>query len=79
MKYSILISTLFLLVIVSAGDVSAQNCRPDANQIAIFDDWKFEGKCKVLDIAGYATPEALGFDNDSISSILVGKNVISIY
>lgn len=75
MKYSILISSLFLLFIVSAGDVSAQNCRPNANQIAIFDDWKFEGKCKVLDIAGYATPEALGFDNDSISSILVGKNV----
>ena len=75
MKYSIFSSTLFLLFIVSAGDVSAQNCRPNANQIAIFDDWKFEGKCKVLDIAGYATPEALGFDNDSISSILVGKNV----
>lgn len=66
---------LVVVGFLAVGSVSAQNCRPNANQIAIFDDWRFEGKCKVLDIAGYATPEALGFDNDSISSILVGNNV----
>lgn len=73
---------------VAASDVSAQNCKPGPNQIAIFADWKYQGDCRIIDFGqlkkkeGFPVDtrdlnnvEEVGFANDSMSSVLLGRNV----
>jgi len=50
-------------------------CRPNINQIAIFNDAQFGGACKILNQGDFRTPQSMGMPNDSISSIIVGASV----
>ena len=75
---------MFLIMVcgmffIAAGNVSAQNCVPKDNEVALFKDWKFGGDCKVLKIHGYLNIVTdAGFENDAVSSIKVGKNVQAV-
>ncbi len=53
-------------------------CNPDANQIALFENSNYGGTCKVFGIGEWADPGAMGFPNDSASSIKIGGNVKAI-
>jgi uncharacterized repeat protein (TIGR01451 family) len=50
-------------------------CNPTADQVALYTDGGYSGTCKVLGIGDYSNPSALGFPNDSASSIKVGSSV----
>lgn len=69
------LTMFFGLFFIATGDVSAQNCVPKDNQIAVFKDWKYTGECRVLNVGDYANDKAMNFKNDAISSVKVGKNV----
>ena len=76
MKKLMFLTMLFGLFFITAGNVSAQNCVPKDNQVAVYDDWKFGGDCKVLNVGDYANiVTAAKFENDVVSSVKVGKNV----
>ncbi len=76
MKKIMFLMMLFGLFFITAGNVSAQNCVPKDNQVAVYDDWKFGGDCKVLNVGDYASiVTAAKFENDVVSSVKVGKNV----
>jgi len=63
---------------VAASDASAQSCEPGLDQVALFEDINYEGKCVVLDAAKPTklnNVEAVGFPNDALSSVLFGSNV----
>ena len=53
----------------------AQTCNPGANQIAVFTDTAYRGRCAIRNIGNYASPSSTGLPNDSISSIKIGRNV----
>lgn len=78
MKKLMFLMMLFGLTLAASKSVSAQNCKPNDNQIAIYEDWNFTGPCKVLNVGTYANPQAMGFKNDDVSSIKVGKNVKTV-
>jgi hypothetical protein len=74
---------MFLMMFVglfwaAASDASAQNCRPKANQVALFEDWKYQGNCVLVDAGELYNVEDVGFPNDNLSSILFGRNVASV-
>ncbi len=75
MKRSFSIGILLGLFVFAAASASAQNCVPNANQIAVFENDNFQGRCKVLNIGDFPSPQQMGFDNDSITSLKVGANV----
>jgi hypothetical protein len=52
---------------------SSTNCTPATNQVAFFRDVNFAGPCEVRSIGAYATSDAIGLPNDSISSFRVGS------
>ena len=71
---------MFLAIfLVIAEDTNAQkNCRPNDNQIAVFEDSNYRGKCRTKTIGTFPSSGAIGLKNDSISSIKIGRNVIAI-
>ncbi|HQZ95698.1 MAG TPA: hypothetical protein PLP21_05235 [Pyrinomonadaceae bacterium] len=75
MKKLIFIGLCLGFIFAAAETASAQFCKPNANQVAIFNDWRFEGACKILNPGNYPTPQSMGMPNDSITSIMVGANV----
>jgi hypothetical protein len=54
---------------------SARACNPNANQIAIFYDANYRGACVIKNIGTYSSSAAIGLPDNSISSIIVGRNV----
>lgn len=75
MKKLIFIGLSLGFIFAASETASAQFCKPNANQVAIFLDWRYEGHCKILNPGNYPTPQSMGMANDSISSIMVGANV----
>lgn len=75
MKRSFSIGILLGLFVFAEASASAQNCVPNANQIAVFENDNFQGRCKVLNIGDFPSPQQMGFDSDSITSFKVGANV----
>lgn len=57
---------------------SVSSCSPTADQIALFDQPNYLGACKVLGVGEYANATAMGFTNDTASSIKVGANVQAV-
>ena len=51
------------------------NCRPNANQIAVYENSGYRGKCSVRGVGSYQSAGAFGLANDSMSSMRVGQNV----
>jgi hypothetical protein len=75
----ILFSIMFLgMMLVIADEATAQNCRPNANQIAVFYDANYQGRCVVRNVGTYSSVRSTGLPNDSISSIIVGRNVTAV-
>ena len=66
------------LFLVAASDASAQNCKPGRNQVALFEDWKYQGNCVVVDAGELYNVEDVGFPNDNLSSIRFGSNIKSV-
>jgi hypothetical protein len=66
------------LFFIAAENASAQNCQPDANQIAVVAEKNFRGQCKVLDVGDYPDAAAMGFDDDAVSSVKIGMYVYAI-
>ena len=66
------------LFLVAASDASAQKCKPKANQVALFEDWKYQGNCVVVNAGELYDVEDVGFPNDNLSSILFGRNIKSV-
>ncbi len=71
------------LTIIMSGSTNAQTatCAPGPDQVAIFEHGggdKRVGECKILGVGTYANAAAMGFGDNSMSSIKVGKNVIAI-
>jgi len=56
----------------------ANNCRPNAYQIAVFYDSGYRGKCSIRGIGSYGSSRAIGLPNDSISSIIIGSKVFAV-
>jgi len=50
-------------------------CRPSRNQVAVFEHINYKGACAVLGVGFYADSSRIGVANDTISSVLVGRNV----
>jgi len=50
-------------------------CKPNANQVAVYEDINFKGACAVLGVGNYKNSSEIGVANDTISSIKVGNNV----
>jgi hypothetical protein len=50
-------------------------CKPNAYQIAVYEHANYKGACAVLGVGNYRNSNAIGVVNDTISSVLVGKNV----
>jgi hypothetical protein len=75
MKKLMFLMMLFGLMSVAANNASAQACNPNDNQIAVYQDWKFTGGCKVLNVGEYANVTTINVENDDVSSVKVGKNV----
>lgn len=73
--YSIVFLAMFLIV---ADDAMAQNCRPNANQIAVFEHSGYKGKCAVRNVGNYPSARSFGLPNDSISSVIIGQNVFAV-
>ena len=72
---------LFGLMILATGSVSAQNCTPNDDQIAIFEHTSNHnngGKCKVLSVGEYKNAAEIGLPDNAMSSIKVGKNVFAV-
>ena len=69
---------VFGMFLIAASDASAQGCRPKANQVALFEDWKYKGNCVVVDAGELYNVEDVGFPNDNLSSILFGRNIASV-
>lgn len=53
------------LFFIAAGSAAAQSCQPNNNQIAVFAEKNFRGKCKVLNVGQYPDAAAMDFDDDS--------------
>lgn len=51
------------------------SCKPNANQVAVFEHVYYKGACAVLGVGNYKNSSAIGVANDTISSVLVGNNV----
>lgn len=66
------------MFLVAAGDASAQDCKPGPNQIALFADINYQGKCVVLDAGELYNVEDVGFTNDTLSSVMFGSNISTV-
>lgn len=75
MKKLFFIGLCLGFIFAAAETASAQFCKPNANQVAIFNDANYGGMCKILNPREYPTPQSMGMPNDSVSSIMVGANV----
>lgn len=75
MKKLIFIGLCLGFIFAASETASAQFCKPNANQVAIFTDSNYGGHCKILNARDYPTPQSMGLANDSVSSIMVGANV----
>jgi len=51
------------------------SCKPNANQIAVYEHVNYKGACAILGIGSHKNSSEIGVANDTISSVLVGKNV----
>lgn len=63
---------------VSSAKVQRLNtseCQPGANQASFFEHADFLGYCVVREVGQYASSDAIGLPNDSLSSFRVGANV----
>lgn len=54
---------------------SSVSCKPNANQVAVFEHVDYKGACSVLGVGNYKNSSQIGVANDTISSVLVGRNV----
>jgi hypothetical protein len=63
---------------VSSVKIQWRGCNPSADQIAIYEHSNYGGACKILGVGDYGDPGAMGFANDSVTSIKVGGNVKAI-
>ncbi|MEQ1603477.1 MAG: hypothetical protein ABL999_01260 [Pyrinomonadaceae bacterium] len=75
MKKLIFVGLFLGFMFAAAETASAQLCKPNADQIAVFENDNFQGRCKVLNVGDFPSPQRIGFDNDSITSLKVGANV----
>jgi len=57
---------------------TAANCRPNANQVAVFEHSEYKGACAVLGVGNYKNSSEIGVANDTITSVLVGSNVAMV-
>ncbi|RMG91264.1 MAG: hypothetical protein D6706_18375, partial [Chloroflexi bacterium] len=59
----------------TSGGSSCNNPGPNNDQIGLYEQANYCGNYKMLGVGEYANPGAMGFANDSASSIKVGNNV----
>lgn len=59
-------------------DSSQTGCNPNSDQVALFEHGGYGGNCKLFNKADYPNPGAMGFANDTASSIKVGGNVKAV-
>lgn len=62
---------------IVAADRRVGSCLPSKYQIALFRHASFAGDCTVLGGGEYPNAGSIGLQNDSISSIRVGENVVA--
>jgi len=62
----------------SPSSSSSVTCKPNANQVAVFEYTKYKGACAVLGVGNYKNSVEIGVANDTISSVLVGRNVAMV-
>jgi hypothetical protein len=67
-------SSAIIEKILPKKDTSVQ-CRPNDNQVAVFEHVDYKGACSVLGVGNYNNSSQIGVANDTISSVLVGRNV----
>ena len=60
---------------VSPKKSTSIRCRPNANQVAVYEHVDYKGACSVLGVGSYKNSSQIGVANDTISSVLVGRNV----
>jgi len=66
------------LFFIAASDASAQDCKPGPNQVALFEDINYQGKCVVVDASEKINVEDVGFPNDMLSSVKFGSNISTV-
>lgn len=59
-------------------DSSQTGCNPNPDQVALFEHGGYGGNCQVFNKGDYPNPGAMGFPNDTASSVKVGGNVKAI-
>jgi hypothetical protein len=63
---------------VKVQQLGTTACPPGNNQVSFFTDAGFLGACVVKDIGVFASSDAIGLPNDSISSVRIGSNVQAV-
>ena len=65
-------------IVIDTSQPPPSNCPINADQIALFMDDDYRGRCVVKNVGEYPNPGAIGLPNDSISSVKVGSNVKAV-
>lgn len=79
MKKLMFLTIMFVgMFFIAASDASAQSCKPGPNQVALFEDIDYQGKCVVLDAGELYNVEDVNFANDTLSSVMFGSNISTV-
>jgi len=70
---------MFVLAPPTLGKYIQTSCTPNDNQVSLFTDPNFTGKCVTLDVGVYQHHENLPVANDAVSSIMIGSNVFATF
>lgn len=62
-------------VVKFAADTGRSSCDPGPDQVSVYEDKNYKGRCAVLDLGFYPSNTHFALADDSISSIRVGVNV----
>jgi hypothetical protein len=57
------------------GQATERRCLPNANQVTVFQHPNYKGRCSVLNAREYLTSRDMNMKDNSISSIMVGRNM----
>lgn len=77
--FSLICALIAVLIVLGFNSDSwAQTCEPSPDQVALFVDANFKGKCVVRGVGDYPNENSIGLPNDSISSVKVGGNAQAV-
>ncbi len=53
-------------------------CAPAAGEVALYEHAGYRGRCALLRVGEYESPDAMDIDDNAVSSMIVGDGVLAI-